>query len=132
MTSYSNARQAYTTSSVLTASPGQLIVMAYDGAIRALRQSADAMRRGDRERARNRMRSAEAIIDELNNSLDMSHGEIPARLRALYLYCKRLLINANTQSEAEAIDVAVGLLTKLRESWFQIAQTAQNAEQESA
>ena len=81
--------------------------MAYDGAIRALRQSAEAMRRGDRERSRNRMRNGELLIDELNNALDMSYGEIPSRLRSIYLYCKRLLIQANVNTDVESIEVVV-------------------------
>jgi flagellar protein FliS len=123
MTSYPDARRAYAQSSVMTATPEQLVVMAYDGTIRSLRQSAEAMRRGDRERARNRMRNAEGLIDELNNALDMSYGEIPARLRSIYLYCKRLLIQANVNGDPEPIDVTVQLLSTLRESWFQILST---------
>src|SRR6185312_4074767 len=46
MNPYENARQAYAESSVLTASREQLVVMLYDGAIRFLRQSAEAMRVG--------------------------------------------------------------------------------------
>ena len=52
MNPYATARQAYTESAVMTASPGQLVVMLYDGAIRFLRQSAEAMRAGDREQSR--------------------------------------------------------------------------------
>jgi flagellar protein FliS len=119
-TPFSTARRAYAESAILTASPGRLVVMLYDGAIRSLRQSADSMRKGDRERARNRMRSAEAIIDELNSSLDMSAGQIPAQLRSIYLYCKRLLIRANAETDASTIDVVVRLLSELREAWAQI------------
>ncbi|HVV58517.1 MAG TPA: flagellar export chaperone FliS [Gaiellaceae bacterium] len=116
-----NARQAYAESSVMTASREQLVVMLYDGAIRFLRQSAEAMRVGSRERSRNRMRRAEMIIDELNMTLDMSHGEIPARLRSIYLFCKRQLIQANIESDPSKIDGVVGLLAELREAWDQIA-----------
>jgi flagellar protein FliS len=124
MNPYSNARQAYAQSSVLTASREQLVVMLYDGAIRFLRQSAEAMRAGQIEQSRNRMRRAEAIIDELNGSLDMSYGEVPARLRSIYLFCKRHLIHANVRQEPEAIEAVVRLLAELREAWDQIANPA--------
>jgi flagellar protein FliS len=123
MSPYTDARRAYHESAVMTASPGQLVVMLYDGAIRSLRQSAESMRRGDRERARNRMRAGEAIIDELNNSLDMGQGEIPSRLRAIYFYCKRLLIQANVQTDPDSIDAVVKLLAELREAWNQILES---------
>ena len=125
VSSYANARQAYTQSAILTASRGELVVMLYDGAIRFLRQSAEAMRGGDRETSRNKMRRAEAIIDELNTSLDMSHGELPARLRSIYLFCKRQLIHANVSAEPEAIDTVVRLLAELRSAWNQIARPAE-------
>jgi flagellar protein FliS len=125
MTPALNARRAYNESAVLTASPEQLVVMLYDGAIRSLRQSAEAMRRGERERARSRMRAGEGIIDELNNSLDMRHGEIPSRLRSIYFYCKRRLIHANVHGDPDAIDTVVELLSDLREAWHQILQSSE-------
>ena len=127
MNPYVNARQAYAESSVMTASREQLVVMLYDGAIRFLRQSAEAMRVGSREQSRNRMRRAEAIIDELNTTLDMSYGDIPARLRSIYLFCKRQLIQANVESDPDKIDVVVKLLAELREAWDQVAGSAELA-----
>jgi len=127
MNPYVNARQAYAESSVLTASREQLVVMLYDGAIRFLRQSAEAMRVGSREQSRNRMRRAEAIIDELNTTLDMSYGDIPARLRSIYLFCKRQLIQANVESDPDKIDVVVKLLAELRDAWDQVSGSAELA-----
>ena len=68
--------------------------MLYDGAIRFLRQGAGAYRSGEVEHGLDRVRRAEAIINELNLSLDMSHGELPERLRSIYLYSKRQLSEA--------------------------------------
>ena len=112
---------AYIQTHVQSRSPLELVVMLYDGAIRFLRQSAEYMRAGQREQSRNRMSRAEAIIDELNTSLDMSYGEVPARLRSIYLFCKRHLINANVNSDPDAIETVAGLLGELRESWDQLA-----------
>jgi len=127
MNPYASARQAYAESAILTASPGRLVVMLYDGAIGSLRQSAAAMRAGDRERARIRMRKAEAIIDELNGSLDMSVGELPDRLRSIYNFCKRHLIKANLESDPAAIETVAGLLAELREGWEHVARTNETA-----
>jgi len=112
---------AYTESAVLTAPPGRLVVMLYDGAVRFLAQSAAAMRVGDRERSRDRMRRTEAILDELLLTLDMSYGEIPLRLRSIYLFCKRELHEANVNVEPDRIDGVARLLADLRESWDTLA-----------
>jgi flagellar protein FliS len=127
MNPYASARQAYTESSVLTASPEQLVVMLYDGAIRFLRQSAEAMRVGNRELSRNRMGRAEQVIDELNYSLDMSYGEVPANLRGIYLFAKRQLIRANLDGDPSRIDGVTRMLADLRESWGTIAEYVEEA-----
>jgi flagellar secretion chaperone FliS len=127
MNPYATVRQAYAESSILTASPGQLVVMLYDGAIRYLRQSAEAMRAGRREQSRDRMRKAEAVIDELNWTLDMSHGEMPQRLRSIYLFSKRQLVRANLDGEPARIDGVVRLLAELREAWATVAERAEQA-----
>jgi flagellar protein FliS len=125
MNPYATAQRAYTESSVLTASPERLIVMLYDGAIRFLNQSAAAMREGSRDRARDKMRRAEAIVDELNISLDMSHGEIPQSLREIYLFCKRTLHAANQRTEPTGIEAVTRLLVELRSSWDELAAKAE-------
>lgn len=124
MNPYTSAHNAYTESSVLTAPPERLVVMLYDGAIRFLNIGAAAMRSGDNVQSRDRIRKAEAIIDQLNYSLDMSQGEIPARLRSIYLFCKRHLIQASIQKDPAAVDAVVLLLAELREAWDRIARTA--------
>jgi flagellar secretion chaperone FliS len=127
VSTYTTAKQAYTESSVMTATPEQLVVMLYDGAIRFLSQSAAAMRADNRDIALNRLRRGEAIIDELNVSLDMSQGEVAAQLRAIYMFCKRHLLEAHMQRDADGIDTVVRFLTDLRSSWQQIAARAGGA-----
>ena len=121
MNPYASAQQAYTESSVLTAPPEKLVVMLYDGAIRFLNVGAIAMRGGDFVQARDRVRRAEAIIDELNYSLDMSQGEIAVRLRSIYIFSKKHLLQGNLQRDPEALDTVVKLLGELREAWESIA-----------
>jgi flagellar protein FliS len=120
-------KQAYTETSVMTASPVQLIVMLYDGAVRFLRQSAAAMRAAQIEQARDRMRRAEDIIDELNWALDMSHGEIPQNLRMIYTFSKRQLVRATLDKDADRIEAVARRLGELRESWATVAERADAA-----
>jgi flagellar secretion chaperone FliS len=132
MNPYSTARQAYTESSVLTAPPERLVVMLYDGAIRFLRQASTAMRSGNRGIALVRVQRAEAIINELNLSLDLSQGEISTRLRSIYLFCKRHLSEALIERDADKVDEVIRLLGDLREAWEQIAGRASAAGESAA
>ena len=96
--------------------------MLYDGAIRFLNVGATSMRGGDFVGARERIRRAEAIIDELNYSLDMSQGEVATRLRSIYIFSKSHLLQGNLQRNPEAIDTVVRLLAELRDAWERIAR----------
>ena len=121
MDGYSSARRAYTESSILTAPPERLVVMLYDGAIRFLTQAVHAQRAGNASRFRESLRRGEAIIAELNRTLDMSQGEVAERLRAIYMFCKRHLIEAQLQFDPTRIERVIELLSELRESWEAIA-----------
>ena len=126
MSVYSPSRAgAYKEQSILTATPGQLVVMLYDGCLRFLHQSAYAMREGDVVVAGNRLSRAEAIIDELLTTLDLEQGGVIAsRLQGIYVFCNKQLVEARLNSDADMIDTVGGLLSELRESWAQVAATA--------
>lgn len=122
MNPYANP-QAYRQSSVLTASPGQLVVMLYDGVGRFLRQAQAALAQGAWHDAHDRLGRAEAIINELNATLDMEQGLISERLEAIYAYCQRCLVEARLERDAEKIGIVVRLFGDLREAWAQVASS---------
>jgi flagellar protein FliS len=126
MSVYSPSRAgAYKEQSILTATPGQLVVMLYDGCLRFLHQAAFAMRDGDMAVSGNRLSRAEAIIDELLTTLDLEQGgEIASRLQGIYVFCNRHLLEARTDRDAEKIEKVSELMGELRESWAQVAATA--------
>jgi flagellar protein FliS len=113
--------QAYRQSSVLTASPGQLVVMLYDGVGRFLRQAQAAVAQGSWQDAHERLGRAEAIINELNATLDMDQGLIAQRLEAIYAFCQRCLVEARVERDGEKIGVVVRLFGELRDAWAQVA-----------
>ena len=113
--------QAYRESSVMTASPAQLVVMLYDGAGRFLRQAEIAADEGGWRHAFDRIDKAEAIIDELLVTLDTTAGEVAERLQGIYVFCKRLLIEARLERDVERIRRTAKLLADLRAAWAEIA-----------
>jgi flagellar protein FliS len=116
-----NHTTAYQQQAILTAPPGRLVVMLYDGCLRFLFQSAHAMREGDRTTSLARMRRAEAIIDELTVTLDHERGGVVAsRLQGIYSFCRLHLMEAWRDSDAQKIDQVSGLLGELRDAWAEI------------
>ena len=118
----SSPSDTYRQQSIMTASPGQLVVMLHDGALRFLLQAATAMRADDNLLADAKLRRAEAIIDELHATLDKERGGVIAsRLEGVYVFCKRHLIEARIERDAGRIDKVSELLGELREAWATIA-----------
>jgi flagellar protein FliS len=96
--------------------------MLYDGCVRFLFQAAYAMREGNRKVSQERLRRAEAIIDELRVTLDHDKGgEIAANLDALYGFSRSHLIKAWSEQDAAKIDEVSRLIGELRDAWAQIA-----------
>jgi flagellar protein FliS len=112
--------QAYRESAVLTAPPERLVVMLYDGACRFLHQAAVTMGSGDIQTSHDRLRRAEAIIDHLLATLDMSQGEVAQRLESIYIFCQRLIAESRIRQDPEKLEQVNGLLRELREAWDQI------------
>ena len=113
---------AYRQQSILTATPGQLVVMLYDGCLRFLNQAAYALRDNDAIQAGARLSRAEAIIDELLETLDLEQGGVVAsRLQGIYVFCNRHLLEARSAQEPEMIEKVSELLVELRDAWAQIA-----------
>ena len=116
------ATAAYKEAGVLTASPAQLVVMLYDGAVRFLRQSAMLLEDGDVPRSHGKLQRGEAIIQELLDTLDFERGgDIAPGLRDLYLFYLRHLGQARLDRSPEMIIQVATQLGELRESWAQIA-----------
>ena len=117
-----NPTAQYKQQSILTAPPGRLVVMLYDGCLRFLFQAAYAMREGDRPNSQDRMRRAEAIIDELTVTLDHERGgEIASRLQGIYAFCRKHLIEASVEQNPAKIEEVSELLSELRDAWAGIA-----------
>lgn len=116
-----NQTAAYRQQAILTAPPGRLVVMLYDGCLRFLFQSAHAMREGDRQTSLQRMRRAEAILDELTVTLDHDRGGVIAsRLHGIYAFSRRQLLDAWREGDADKIDEVSALLSELRDAWAEI------------
>jgi flagellar protein FliS len=121
MSAYTAKPSAYQQQSIMTAPPERLVVMLYDGAIRFFFQAAAALREGAGAIALERVNRGEAIVDHLLATLDVSVGHISERLEGVYVFCKRLLLEARLESDADKIDLVRGYLAELREAWAEIA-----------
>lgn len=123
--SYSSQR--YLETSVVTASPEQLVVMSYEGAIGLLKQAIIQIERKDYEGKRNSINRALGLVHHLQNSLDMNRGgEISIELRRIYQYVSSKIVEGSIHFKSDPLNEAVKLLSTLLEPWREIVSQKQN------
>lgn len=112
----------YRTARANTASPVQLVVDLYRGALRFLKQAKAFQQQGQPAERGVALGRAHAIVSELQATLD--HGKAPAlceELDRLYDFCLFQITEANLKSSAEPIDAVIEVLDTLESAWAQIA-----------
>jgi flagellar protein FliS len=112
------AAQNYLRTRVLTATPEQLQLMLYDGAIRFCEQARPALEKRDWETTYNTISKAQKIITQLTCTLKHDvHPEMCDRLSSLYTYVHRKLTEASVDHTIESLDDALAILRYQRETW---------------
>lgn len=117
MNAYS-AQQQYGNNHIATASPEQLLIMLYDGAIRFTRQAIAASERNDQPEKRGRISKVFAIIVEFSNTLNHDiGGQIAEDLDGLYQFMMRELTKAGSETDEKSLKIVEELLVDLRQTW---------------
>jgi flagellar protein FliS len=115
MNAYSNQ---YRNNQVMTASPEQILIMLYDGAIRFVRQAGQAIEDGRRADKSVAINKAMAIVAEFSNTLDFeAGGAIADDLYRLYDFVIRELSAVNARSDHKRLEAVEQILLDLREGF---------------
>ena len=117
----------YTNHSAQTATPGQLVVMLYDGFLRFAAQGQAALANGEIEEAGKKLTRAQDIVTELRVTLDMTQGAIAQNLAGLYTYVSERLTAARLHRDPDEIEDAVRCMSDLRTAWVRIASVPRPA-----
>jgi len=112
------ADNPYLRDAVMTATPEQLQLMLYDGAIRFASQARDALDGKDYETSYLRLTRAQHIILEMQNGLDYEvNRPLCERMAAIYNFLYGKLLDANINRDIADIDDALKILRMERETW---------------
>lgn len=115
--------RTYRDNAILTASPAQLVLVLYDGALGAMAAARQAFDRPARDLSRfgiiNRnLNKAQRIIGHLQSKLDFEASEeFAGMMYRLYDYYKRRLLEANVRKDVQPIIEVEKLLSEVREAW---------------
>jgi flagellar protein FliS len=115
------AYSAYNNSKVLTATPAELTLMLYDGAIKFVNMGIVAIEHNDVEKAHNNICKAERILVEFDTTLDDRY-EISKDFHNVYHYLLRRLHDANVKKDKEVLEEVSKHLHTMRDTWKEVMQ----------
>ncbi len=112
------ASQNYLKMRVLTATPEQLQLMLFDGAIRFAEQARIGLEKKEFDTSYAMISKVQKILTELTCGLKHEIApDLCKKLAGLYNYAYRRLIDANLQHDIPAINDAIDILKYQRETW---------------
>jgi flagellar protein FliS len=118
-----SSTNAYLRDAVMTASPEQLQLMLYDGAIRFASQGRDAIEADQYEDVYNKLSRAQRIVLEMQQGLNRDVApDLCDRMSALYSYIYRRLVDGCVNRDANAVDDAIKLLRFERDTWVMLIE----------
>lgn len=128
-----NAAKAYLSTQVNTVTPGKLLVMLYDGAIKYLNQAKEKIAVKDYAAKGMLISKAIDVISELDESLNAQKGgQIAENLHSLYFYCNTRLLQANMDMDPKIIDEVLQILESIRAAFMEITNGLASSEQPAA
>lgn len=109
----------YNNSKILTASPAELTLMLYEGAIKFCNIAIDALERKDIQRAHTNIIKVENIIDYLRQTLDMQYP-VAQEFEKMYVYLGDRLIEGNLKKDKEILEEISTHLRSIRDTWKEV------------
>ena len=123
---YQKQTQQYKRQQIETASPEELLILLYEGAIRFLMIAKKAWSEDqDLEKFHNNLLKAQLIVVEFMNTLDVEGGgEVAKNLYSLYEYLHYRLVQANIKKDITMVDEVLNHLRQLKATWSEAIQLA--------
>ncbi len=114
-----NPYAKYNDSKVLTATPAELTLMLYEGAIKFCNIAIMGIEQGDIQKAHANIMKVQRIIDEFRATLDMKYP-VAKDFDRVYIYLQRRLIDANLTKDKEIVEEIATHLRSMRDTWKEV------------
>ena len=118
-----NSYAQYQNNSIATASPGELTLMLYNGAIKFCNLTIEAMEKKDIQSSNTNCIKAQNIIAELQATLDDKYP-ISKEMDNLYSFINRILVEANIEKNSEKVKQALELIREFRDVWQEVMKAS--------
>lgn len=111
-----NPYQTYQNNSIFTASPEELILMLYNGAIKFCNQAVEAIEQNNIPKSNEYILKAQKIISELRVTLDKKYP-VAEDMDRMYEFIYHLLVQANISKDVEKLNTATQFIREFRDTW---------------
>ncbi|WP_305766843.1 flagellar export chaperone FliS [Candidatus Epulonipiscium viviparus] len=113
------AYNSYRNNAIMTASPAELTLMLYNGAIKFCTMTIESIEKKELSNAHKYNVRVQDIIIELKITLDKKY-EIAEEMDRLYTYILKILREGNIEKNVDKINEAKGLITVFRDTWREV------------
>lgn len=114
-----NAASAYQNSAIQTASPAELTLMLYEGAIKFCNIALMALEKKDYSKVNENLKKAQRIITEFRVTLDHKYP-VWEDFDRVYDYIYRRLVEGNIRKDKEIIEDALKYIREMRDTWKEV------------
>ena len=121
-----NPYEEYQRNKILTASPAEVTLMLYEGAIKFCNIAIMAIEQNDMEKAHVNIMKTQRIIEEFRNTLDRKY-QVAEDFDRIYVYVLRRLFEANIAKDKEILEEVNTHLRSLRDTWKEVMKRCNKA-----
>ena len=118
-----NAYAQYNASKIMTASPAELTLLLYEGAIKFGNIAIVKMEQKDIEGAQKNIVKVEKIIDYLRETLDMKYP-VAQDFERIYVYLSQRILDSSVSKDPKDMEEVVTHLRSVRDNWKEVMKRA--------
>ncbi|MCH5249695.1 MAG: flagellar export chaperone FliS [Lachnospiraceae bacterium] len=116
----------YTQNKILSASPAEVTLMLYEGAIKFCNIAIIAIENGETEKAHVNIKKTQRIIEEFRNTLDHKY-EVAKEFDKIYIYLLQRLLDANMTKDKAILEEVNMHLRSVRDTWKEVMKRCNQA-----
>ncbi|MCH5262958.1 MAG: flagellar export chaperone FliS [Lachnospiraceae bacterium] len=121
-----NPYEEYQRNKILTASPAEITLMLYEGAIKFCNVAIMAIEQNDMEKAHTNIMKTQRIVEEFRNTLDRKY-QVAEEFDKIYVYVLQRLFEANIKKDKEILEEVNTHLRSLRDTWKEVMKRCNKA-----
>lgn len=116
----------YANNKILTASPAEVTLMLYEGAIKFCNIAIVSIEHNELEKAHVNIKKTQRIIEEFRNTLDHQYA-VAEEFDKIYTYLLQRLLEANIKKDKEILEEVNMHLRSVRDTWKEVMKRCNKA-----